>query len=148
MRKPRNQQGFSIMELMVTVAIVAILTTLAVPAYSNFVARSVRTQAKSTLMLVADRQEHFFLDNKAYAADLTNLGFKSNPMYVDRNGTQVPATSGDRIYKILLANLTATTFTVQAVPLQHQASADTACGTLSLTHAGQRGKSGAGSNCW
>ena len=143
-----NERGFTIIEVMIVAAIMVILTALAVPSYRNFIVRSVRTQAKSTLMLIADRQEQFFLDNKAYTGDIKNLGFKGNPMYVDRDGAEVAAASTDRVYKIQLTNTSATTYTAQAVPELHQAAGDTACGTMSLTHAGQRSQSGSGADCW
>ena len=146
---PRNNEsGFTIIEVMIVAAIMVILTAIAVPSYRDFVVRSVRTQAKSMLMLVADRQEQFFLDNKSYTADATNLGFATNPVYVDREGFEVAAGSTDRVYKIQLTNATATTYTAQAVPELHQAAGDTYCGTMSLTHAGQRSQSGAGADCW
>ena len=143
-----NEGGFTIMELMIVVAILVILISLAVPSYRDFVARSIRTQAKTTLVFVADRQEQFFLDNKSYANDISNLGFNSNPTYVDRDGSEVAAGSTDRVYKIQLTNTSATTYTAEAVPQLHQATADTTCGTLSLTHSGQRSHSGSGSDCW
>ena len=105
----------TLIELLVAVAIVAIIASIAVPSYSGYVTRSKRAVAKSALSLVADRQEQFFIDNKRYADDLTEIGYDSETIGVNDNG---------------------------------QADQDTACGTLSLTQAGQKLQSGDGTDCW
>ncbi len=57
-------------------------------------------------------------------------------------------TNPARIYLVDLSNTSATTFTIDAAPDLVQAAQDTICGTLSLTHTGQRSQTGAGTRCW
>ena len=65
----KNQYaGFTLIELMVTVAIIAILATVALPSYQNHVMRANRSAAASFLMEVANMQERYYLDARAYAA--------------------------------------------------------------------------------
>jgi type IV pilus assembly protein PilE len=136
------------MELLVAVAIVGILGAIAYPSYTQYVVRTNRSAAKSMLLRIADRQEQFFGDNKRYAADLTELGYAAAVWMIDEQGAPVAKTDDRRLYSISLTNTSATTFTVNAAPELQQAVRDTSCATLTLTHAGQRGQTGAGTNCW
>jgi len=71
-RKPR-QQGYTLLELLLTVSIVTIVTSIALPSYQNHVKRSHRSDAMSALMRVANAQEKFYLQNNTYASTLAEL---------------------------------------------------------------------------
>jgi type IV pilus assembly protein PilE len=144
----RRQFGITLIELMVVVAIIAIISAFAYPSYSRYVVKGKRAVAQSTLLQIADRQQQFFMDNKRYAADLTDLGFPANPHVVDDDGNSTVAGNSQAVYSLSLSNVTATTWTVTAAPLHGQLSRDTYCGSLSITHAGAKGKTGAADNCW
>lgn len=144
----RSARGMTLTELLVVVAIVSLLAAIGYPSYTAYVTRANRSAAKSTLLQVADRQEQFFADNKRYAADLTQLGYASNGFAIDKQGAPVAPESDARLYAITLTNATATTFTVNAAPQLRQYEHDGQCGTLTLTHAGQKGQSGSGEGCW
>ena len=62
----RSTSGFTLIELMITVAIVAILAAIAWPSYQDYVRRGVRSQGQQYLMDLAQRQEQFFIDQRAY----------------------------------------------------------------------------------
>jgi len=144
----RGQFGITLIELMVVVAIVAILSAFAYPSYERYVVKTKRTVAQNALLQIADRQQQFFMDNKQFAADLNNLGFGANPYVVGDDGA--PTTAGDTqaVYSVSLSNVTATTWTATAAPLHGQLSRDSYCGSLSITQAGTKGKTGASDNCW
>jgi len=143
-----RQNGVTLMELMIVVAIIAMISAFAYPSYMQFVVRAKRTAGTTMLLQVADRQQQFFMDNKQYATTLTSLGFASNPIMVGEDGQVVPAGDADRIYSISLSNTTATTYTATATPQLMQATKDTKCGNLTLTHTGAKSQSGSGTNCW
>lgn len=143
-----SMRGMTLLEVLVVVTIVALLGAIGFPAYTNYVTRANRSAAKSLLLQVADRQEQFFGNNKRYANNLTELGYGGNAFSIDKQGAPVLTGSPDRLYAIGLTNVSATTFTVNAAPQLQQATHDGQCGTLTLTHAGQRGRSGAADNCW
>ena len=147
-KQKRSQFGFSLIELMIVVAIVAIISAFAYPSYQRYVIKAKRTVAQNALLQVADRQQQFFMDNKRFAADLTNLGFGANPYVVDDDGASTVAGDAQAVYSLSLTNVTATTWTVTAAPLHGQLSRDTYCGSLSLTQAGTKGKTGASDDCW
>ncbi len=142
------QRGVTLMELMIVVAIVSIIATIAYPSYTQYVVNTKRTAATSTLLQVADRQQQFFMDNKRYANDMTDLGFAANPLFVSDDGMPAAAGDTDAVYVFGLANVTATTYTTLAAPLAAQLERDTDCGTLTLNQAGARSATGTADDCW
>jgi len=142
------QRGVTLIELMVVVAIVAIVFAFAFPSYERYIVRTKRAVAQNAVLQVADRQQQFFMDNKRFAADLTNLGFAADPWIVDDDGASTVAGDVDAVYSLSLSNVTQTTWTATAAPLNGQLSRDTACGSLSITQAGTKASTGGGANCW
>ena len=140
--------GFTLIELMIVVAIITILSAIAYPSYIRYVVRSNQQAARSMLYAVADRQEQFFLDNKAYAADLSTLGYDDDTIYLGRDGQISGADADNLTYSLEISDSSATTWTVVATPLGVQAERDTLCAEFSLTRSGQREASGDGENCW
>ncbi|HWO57707.1 MAG TPA: type IV pilin protein [bacterium] len=130
--------GFSLLELLITVAIIALLAGIAYPSYQQQILRTRRSEGQAALLQAAAREEQFFLDNRTYTADLRQLGYASNP-----------ALSEQGYYQIRAINVSATGYTLEAIPRGPQA-ADTLCGTLSLTSLGTKGESGTGAvtDCW
>lgn len=63
----RSMQGFTLIELMITVAVISVLTLIAYPAYQQHVRRGIRSQGQQFVMDIAQRQEQYFLDQRVYA---------------------------------------------------------------------------------
>lgn len=86
-----KRKGFTLIELMVTVAIVAILAAIAIPSYSSYVRKTHRADAKAAVMTIATAMEKYLLQNNTYTTTLTELsglgeidranGLSSNGMY-------------------------------------------------------------------
>lgn len=136
------------MELMTVVTIISIIAAISYPSYEQFVVRAKRSAGTSMLMQVADRQQQYFMDNKRYAASMTNLGFDDGTVMIGDDGNIVTAGDDDRVYGISLSNTTATTYTLTAAPQLRQAEKDKSCGALTLDHSGGKGASGSSDRCW
>jgi len=143
-----RQQGVTLMELMIVVAIIAMISAFAYPSYTQYIVNTKRTAATSTLLQIADRQQQFFMDNKRYASDLTDLGLGANPLWVADDGSAVAAGDADAVYIFALVGVAPTTYMALAVPLGQQLKRDSDCGTLSLNQAGARQAYGGGDDCW
>lgn len=65
----RRNRGFSLIELLVTVAVVAVIAAVAIPSYRQYVMRASRADAKAALLRLAGNQERFYLANNTYASD-------------------------------------------------------------------------------
>jgi type IV pilus assembly protein PilE len=144
----QRQRGMNLIELLVVVAIISILGAVAYPSYVQHIVDTKRTAAKNILLQVADRQQQFFMDNKSYAGNLTNLGFTANPLIVGDDGREVAAGDPQSVYSVTLANVGVTTFTATAAPLNGQLSRDTECGSMILDQSGSRSQSGSSTDCW
>ena len=74
MRLKLFQRGFSLVELMIVVAIIGILAAVAAPSYLNHIRKGHRTEAQAYMMDLAQRQQQYFTDSRTYAATEAALG--------------------------------------------------------------------------
>lgn len=122
--------GFTLVELMIVVGIVAILAAIAIPAYNDQVRRSRRAAAQGILTEVAQCMERFNT---------------SNGTYVGGDAGCQPAVSPFYNYVINVASRN--TYTVTAAPDSASGQTNDACGTLGLNQAGQKTHT-SGTDCW
>jgi type IV pilus assembly protein PilE len=149
------QAGFTLIELMIVVVVIAILASVGIPSYTGYVADARRQGAVKEVLTIASRQEQHFMDNKTYATSLVDLGYAAATIGTDANGARVAAADSSALYNFTISATTATTsgvvttFIVSAVPKAAQSSRDTECGTLTLTEAGVKTAHGViNSECW
>jgi type IV pilus assembly protein PilE len=127
----RGQGGFTLIELMVTIAIVAVLAAIAYPSYKEYVAKSRRAEAQALLMQSAQWMERFYAENYSYSANTAGVSVNDATMFPARY-SQSPA-SGTAAYNIAVAP-TATTYTITATRAGTMAADK--CGNFQITHTG------------
>lgn len=132
-RSGRHAAGFTLIELMIVVAVVAILAAIAYPNYQDQVRSARRGQAKADLVEYAQMAERFHTVNETY------VGFVLPTAVSPREG-------GTARYALALSTQTATTFVVAATAQGDQAN--DMCGNLSLSQAGVKTSGGALAECW
>uniref|UniRef100_UPI0030D75138 type IV pilin protein n=1 Tax=Pseudomonas sp. RL_15y_Pfl2_60 TaxID=3088709 RepID=UPI0030D75138 len=143
-----RQKGFTLMELMIVVAIIGILGAIAYPSYQNYVLRAGRSDGHAWLMRIMQAQERFYSQNQTYTA---NLGAGGLAMTGNANAAVI---SEDQRYSITAAACAgatiATCVMLSAAPQGAQAR-DNECGTLTLNSRGTKGEGGTAASfqdCW
>jgi len=136
-----RNKGFTLIELMIVVAIIGVLAAVALPAYQQSVRGGARAEAQSMLLQVAANQERFYSDNNSYSANADPL---SNPAVAT-------LTTEAGLYQVSVAacaaGAIANCFVATATPQGGQA-ADT-CTTLTISNTGLKGSTGdVVDNCW
>jgi len=142
----RSHGGFTLVELMITVAIVAVVATLAVNSYRRYMLRVHRTEATTTLLAIQTAQEKWFLQNNAYAQDIATLR-AAPPAGLGINVSAGGVTRPGGWYTISFTAATATTYTVQAAATGSQTD-DTICATFSIAESGVRTSAPSTTDCW
>lgn len=117
-------RGFSLIELLVSIAIMGILAALCYPSYQQYVLRSYRVEAMQALLQLANAQEQYIADYGSYSADLTVLGLQEFTK-TQRYRLQVELSEGAQAY-------------IAKAKAQQLQLSDTGCRLFSLNHLGQR----------
>lgn len=120
-----NKNGFSLLEMLIVVLLVGILCAIVYPSYQQYILRSYRAEAVTTLLELANRQAVLLVDLGAYQADLTQLGIPSAQTTSGRYRFEITLSDNNQAYRMQL---------IAQGPQQQ----DSECRRYSLNHLGQR----------
>jgi type IV pilus assembly protein PilE len=126
--KAVRQSGFTLIELMIVVAIVGILASIAYPSYQQYVLSSRRAEAQSEMLRIQLGLEKWRANNSTYSSNLADAGFVDSNTY----------------YNYTITNISGSTYTINAAA-QGAQTADSACTPLTLNQSGAKTPS---SGCW
>ena len=140
--------GFTIIELMIVVAIVAIIVAVGYPSYREQVMKSRRTEAMGELLELADRLERYYADQGTYCADSpactgATLGPADTDIY--------PGSTQKGNYTLNITAQDDVSFTLQATPVAGKSQSKDKCQAFTLTSLGDKGISGgslSAEDCW
>jgi type IV pilus assembly protein PilE len=135
MNSAAKTRGFTLIEVMITVAIVGILATIALPTYRDHVRKSVRAEAQAYLMAVAGRQQQFLLDTRGYATTLAAVALVAPASVTSAYDLTLNAVAGPP-----------PTFRIAATPKAATDQVHERCGALAIDQAGA--KTAALTSCW
>lgn len=124
MQKIKNIRGFTLVELMIVVAIVAILVSLATASYQNSIRKGRRNDGQSVILEVAGRQEAFYARNATYTNDLDDLN--------------INAASPDGYYTIAIPTADTTSYAITATATTQGGQNNDRVSVFRITSTGQR----------
>jgi type IV pilus assembly protein PilE len=134
----KRNSGFTLMDLLMTVALVGILTSIAYPSYQEQLRKTRRADAQGALMGLSGYMERHFTATNSYlgAAGTKNAPADTGtPDRYSANGA-VPLSGASPTYRLEITDATASTYVIHAIPVNVQEHDN--CGTLTLNQAGER----------
>ena len=143
----RRIGGFTLMELMITVVIIAILAAIAWPIYSKYMVKTRRVAAEGCLSEYANYMERYYTTNLRYNKDSAGTG--NSVALASLSCAGASQTGRFYSYDLPAASLTVSAYILTADPQGVQKTGDTKCGKLSLDQTGARGADGTDpGSCW
>lgn len=135
-RQTENERGFTLIEMLIVIAIIGVLAAIAYPTYTQFIERARRADARAVLLEAAQFMERRFTESRSYVGITLPTSLSAAPR------------EGAAWYSIAASNLTATTYTLTATP--RSGWTPKSCGSLSLDQLGVRAvsTSDAVADCW
>jgi type IV pilus assembly protein PilE len=146
--KPRRVAGFSLIELMVTVAVAATLAAIVIPTYQSQIRKSRRTEARTAVMDLANREERYYSVNNDYSDSAVQLGY-AKPGAADAQISNLSVGAGYYTVTVIHQGVnppTPATFSITATAVGTQAK-DTACQTFTVDDKGTQTSTPA-ADCW
>ncbi|MGV6826831.1 MAG: type IV pilin protein [bacterium] len=134
-KSPQFSRGFTLIEVMIVLVVVAILAAVAFPQYADFVRKGKRSQAMNAL-------ENIRFEQEKWRANDTDYGTDAEVDPADNINANAPD------YTVTVTANSATSFTATATATGDQANDDSDCTTFTITEAGPNGSAAILEKCW
>jgi len=151
MNTAKISRGFTLLELMIVVAIIGILAAIAFPSYQESIAKSKRAEAQAALLALAGAMERHMTENDSYLGAAASGNNTGAPAIINPYVPQDEASAANAYYVLSITAATGSSFTLKATRSQSMAS--DRCGDFTYTSVGAKGISGQDSgvtkdDCW
>jgi type IV pilus assembly protein PilE len=158
-RRRQISTGFTLIEVMITVAIVAILAAIALPSYTSYVARARRADARTQLIQAAQFMQRFYAANDSFSTDRASNSILGSNVGMPTSLRRSPA-DGTALYQLntsittadtYTATVTTSAYTLTMAPISGRIAAADACGMFTITSTGVRdvtGNTKTREECW
>jgi type IV pilus assembly protein PilE len=137
------QRGFTLIEVLTAMLIIAILTSIALPSYVDYVRRSHRNDARSQLLQGTQYMQRFYAATDRFDRDRNSTPIEE----IFPDSLRRSPSTGQILYQITVA-ASVTSYTLTATPISDRSMANDSCGWLQIDHTGYRTSSSNSDDCW
>ena len=146
-----RRAGFTLVELMIVVAIIGILASIAYPGYANYITRSRRIEGQMAMLDIMQQQERFYSLHNSYVAFSADSDDPAAQRFKWWSGDKAAGSAYELRGEACPDRDISDCIEVKAMPGTDRVNAkfrDGECGTLTLNSVGRRGQTGAAARCW
>ncbi|RSZ57318.1 type IV pilin protein [Massilia atriviolacea] len=147
----KRSRGFTLIETMIVMTIVALLAALAYPGYQDFVIKARRAEAQAVLLDLMQKQERYYTQHNRYLAFSADESGPDQVHFKWWSGSKAPSSAYELRGKPCAGQSIARCIVIEAIPGTDRVDTsfrDGACQTLTLSSAGEQTASGAAAGCW
>ncbi|NHZ64360.1 type IV pilin protein [Massilia genomosp. 1] len=147
----KRSRGFTLIETMIVMTIIALLAALAYPGYQGFVVKARRTEAQAALLDLMQKQERYYTQHNRYLAFSADQDGPEQARFKWWSGGSAKSSAYELRGKPCAGQAIARCIVIEAIPGTDRVDAtfrDGACQTLTLDSAGEHTASGSATGCW